>query len=110
MRGLIISIFQNPVYSRCSNDGISRYCTEATLVGDDIPGIFEVKPERPAVRLESHYPGIVRLVPVEQPAGRAGPMFGGAYAASSDARFSEAVERLTGSKFYGAVAVHDRFE
>lgn len=110
MRGLIISIYGNPAYAGCSNGGLSSNHTTATLVGDDIPGIFEETAERPAVRLQAHYPGIVRLVPASIPEGRAGPMFGGAFGYSSDSRFTEAVERLIGGKFYGAVALHDRFE
>lgn len=37
-------------------------------------------------------------------------MFGGAYVATSDSRFRELVESVTEAPFYGAVALHDRFE
>jgi hypothetical protein len=37
-------------------------------------------------------------------------MFGGNYAAASDSRFSELCEKLLGTSFYGAVAIHDRVE
>jgi len=37
-------------------------------------------------------------------------MFGGNYAATSDSRFGEAIEKLTGQDFYGAVPIHDRKE
>jgi len=37
-------------------------------------------------------------------------MFGGNYASTSDSRFGEAVEKIIGTRFYGAVAVHDRVE
>ena len=40
----------------------------------------------------------------------AGPMMGGAYVATSDSRFTAAVEEITGVRFYGAVAFHDRYE
>lgn len=46
----------------------------------------------------------------ERPANAAGPMFGGCYVATSDSRFSDEVERIVGGRFYGAVALHDRFE
>jgi len=36
-------------------------------------------------------------------------MAGGNYAVG-DSKFDEAVEKLLGTKFYGAVAIHDRFE
>lgn len=39
-----------------------------------------------------------------------GTMFGGNYAATSDARFGELIAELLGHPFYGAVAVHDRIE
>lgn len=37
-------------------------------------------------------------------------MNGGTYASASDSRFSDAVEKILGFRFYGAVAIHDRFE
>ena len=36
-------------------------------------------------------------------------MAGGNFAVG-DGAFNEAVEKLLGTKFYGAVAIHDRFE
>lgn len=78
--------------------------------------VFEATPERPAfilVRRGGRMGDV--LVPAfeadpEQrspnPEGRwCGPMFGGAYAATSDSRWSDLLDG-----FYGAVAVHDRFE
>lgn len=37
-------------------------------------------------------------------------MAGGNYAATSDSRVSELVEKINGARFYGALSVHDRFE
>lgn len=37
------------------------------------------------------------------------PMFGGNYA-TGDSRLSSLVQQLTGNRFYGAIAVHDRIE
>ncbi len=62
--------------------------------------------------LQQHEPGAVSLRPLTVPVGRqgdVGPMVGGNYAVG-DRAFNEAVERLLGTKFYGAVAIHDRFE
>lgn len=39
-----------------------------------------------------------------------GPMAGGAFVATSDSRFSEAVSRMLGHSFYGAVSLHDHYE
>lgn len=108
-KGLLISIFKNPMYAKCSNGGISETNDQALVIGPGIPEIFEAH-ERPVLKLESHVKGIARLVPIEKPSGRAGPMMGGAFGHTSDSRFSEAVSALTGSRFYGAVPIHDRFE
>jgi hypothetical protein len=108
-KGLLISIFKNPMYAKCSNGGISETNDEALVIGPGIPGIFEAH-ELPVLKLESHVKGCARLVPVEKPKGRAGPMMGGTFGQTSDSRFSEAIEKLTGSRFYGAVPIHDRFE
>ena len=73
--------------------------------------IFAATPNAPAVRLErGNLPGTVKIVPVAKPEGGVGPMFGGAYVATSDGRFEYAVERLLGHRFYGAVPLHDQYE
>ncbi len=41
---------------------------------------------------------------------RRGGMAGGTFAYTSDSRFSDTLEEITGTRFYGAVSVHDRFE
>jgi hypothetical protein len=51
---------------------------------------------------------ILRLIP--ESVKDKGRMFGGNYAAASDSRFSELCEKLLGTSFYGAVAIHDRVE
>lgn len=74
-------------------------------------GPFDRRAGEPAVVIESHMPGIVRAVPVDQDGKPiAGTMKGYSFIASSDSRFSELVEGLTGARFYGAVALHDRKE
>ena len=37
-------------------------------------------------------------------------MFGGNFAATSDSRFYEAIEKMLGHNFYGAIPIHDRIE
>lgn len=107
-KGLTVSIFKNPLYEKCSNGGVSEFHDEAIVIGPGIPEIFDSR-GKPVLKLESHYPGIVRLVPVAFPQGKC-PMFGGAYGSTSDSRFSAAVEKLTGAPFYGAIPIHDRCE
>lgn len=130
MKGLRLSVYRENRLGDCTNGGVSARCDELTLVGTtDHDGnlkplpegsqVFEATEEAPAVAL-CVILGVrsVHLRPVEQPEGMAGPMMGGNYAATSDSRFSRAVEAAmvdaTGDasrfRFYGAVAVHDRFD
>lgn len=109
-RGLLFSIYKHSDFAMCSNGGATQGASMGVLVGPGIPEIFPETEERPAFRLEKHYPGCARLIPINIPAGKAGPMFGGAFGHTSDARFTEAVEDCLGQQFYGAVAIHDRFE
>jgi hypothetical protein len=69
-------------------------------------------------------PGSLKLVPAVRVGGEwprtyvakgsddlCGPMFGGNYADTSDSRFGEAMERtVKGTRFFGAVPIHDRYE
>lgn len=94
----------------CTNGGITNCETgvhKLTLVNVDGP--FDPEPGRPAAWLLPGYvEGTVRIVPVD--VGDSWTMFGGNYAGTSDSRFTEAVEKITGATFYGAVPIHDRVE
>lgn len=105
---MIVYVYRNGI-GDCTNGGLSAKHNEVFVdlgEGDTTLG----KDTLPHFRLESHVKNCVRLAPVEEPLGKAGPMFGGNYGASSDSRFTAAVEKLLGTRFYGAVAIHDRFE
>lgn len=105
--GLIVSIYRNAeLRGDCTAGGVSSRYTRLTLT--NVSGPFEPTDDAPAAILESHYPRILRIRPLE--AGEAWVMFGGNFAATSDSRFRETCERLTGCAFYGAVAIHDRVE
>lgn len=108
-------------YGDCSNGGISGRASQVTIV--NIDGPFDPSDDAPAVMLiEGHGAngGTVRIVPCDHVHGdvwiehgephSVGPMMGGTYIATSDSRFTRAVEALTGARFYGAVAFHDRYE
>lgn len=114
--GLPVDIFKFQGRSY-SNGGASSKFDTLTLV--NVPGPFEPREDSPAALLLPNYGGTVRVVlampqdgnwvELKQP-NAAGPMFGGTYVATSDSRFSEAIEAILGHGFYGAVKLHDRYE
>lgn len=108
--GLLISIYRAASATRnaidCTNGGVSAKGDNLCVV--NIEGPFRPGPDVPAVTLESHVRGALRLVPVER--GSRHVMFGGNYGATSDGRFSRKCEELLGHAFYGAVPIHDRIE
>ena len=96
----------------CANGGLSDRFDTAFLFGPDIePGQIDPRQIDQAVRaVYRERLGLVHLEPVVRPEGAVGPMFGGCYA-DGDSRLSDEIRRVTGGMwFYGAVAVHDRFE
>lgn len=110
--GLLVNVFKTSDVD-CTNNGISSKVHGLCLVNVDGP--FTPSKEYPAALLETHRAGIVRIVPAgRMPNGwiRANGwwMMGGNFANTSDSRFTNAVEKLTGQCFYGAVAIHDRQE
>lgn len=112
--GMLISVYRNAeLNSDCSNFGISKQFTRLCVVNVDGP--FKPDINAPAVRLEQHVKGCLRLVPVIQAGagwqnapGHA--MMGGNYGGTSDSRFCDICEILLGHRFYGLVAIHDRYE
>jgi len=111
--GLQVYVYRQPGGMDCTNGGFSSFSDQLTLVNVDGP--FKPTPDRPPALLVSHDKGIVRIVPaifvnqeyIKMPVWL---MFGGNYAASSDGRLTEAVEKLTGQRHYSAIAIHDRIE
>jgi hypothetical protein len=109
--GLIVGVYRNPL-GDFTGSGISGRHLKLTVVNVDGP--FDPTPDAPAVALLDGPLGTKRIVPVlgdndegwqmVEPDGYCGPMMGGNYAATSDGRWSRAVG------FYGAVAIHDRYE
>ena len=110
-KGLTVSIYKNPSYAGCSNNGVSETHDKAILIGDGIPEIFEAKEGDCVLRLvKGNLAGTVKIVPVDQPEKSCGAMFGGSFVYTSDSRFSEACKKLAGVYVCGAVPLHDRFE
>lgn len=115
--GLNIEVYRNAGRGGdCTMNGISSRFTSLCVVNVDGP--FEPNEGRPAVILdvrEISTQKILRLVPAEKVGDSYQPvkswiMMGGNYGATSDSRFSDKCEELTGHMFYGAVAIHDRIE
>ena len=114
--GLQISVYRDASSNYdCTNNGLSRQFTKLTVMNIDGPD-DQPSADAPAVILDSHYPGCLRIVPaIDVRPGKwvAHPepaMFGGNLGYTSDSRFPEACEKLLGHTFYGAVKIHDRFE
>jgi hypothetical protein len=108
--GLLIFVARG---SNCTNGGISSQFDK--LLAVNVDGPFDPSDDCPAVLLESHYKGILRVVPAIKDKGKWArdprwAMFGGNYAATSDSRWSDACAALLGHQFYGAVCIHDRYE
>lgn len=120
--GLIVSVFRAADRADCTSGGISSRASRLCLV--NVPGPFKPSEECPAAMLMPNVYGTARIVPcvkAEPVAGgpvnfdgwQAAPgwhMMGGNYAFTSDSRFSQAVEALTGARFFGTVPIHDRQE
>ena len=106
--GLIVSVYTNKSRDMdCTNNGVTNRFTR--LCVDNVEGPFDPSDDCPAVVLTKGYmDGTAMLVPLETRGKHS--MFGGNYASTSDSRFGRAVEKITGNRFYGAVAVHDRVE
>lgn len=131
--GLHVSIYRPAGRSTdCTAGGISSRGTGLCLV--NVPGPFDPSADAAPAMLVAHNVfgedvgrRMVRIVParqnaagewqplngwIDEDAGRTWywPMFGGNYAGSSDSRLGDAIEKLLGTLWHGAVAIHDRFE
>lgn len=106
--GLIVSVYKDADSNYdCTMNGVTSRFTKMCVTNVDGP--FDPSDDCPAVKLvEGNLPGTAKIVP-EECEGK-WSMFGGNYAATSDSRFSEAIESIVGGRFYGAVPVHDRVE
>lgn len=113
MKGLLVSVLQDKWIGNCSANGVTANNKHMLLVGEGIGGPSDVDPSEPYLVLVERelYDGsktggtepYVHAVPVfpngTKPTG-AGPMMGGAFIYSSDARFP--------SRY--PIPVHDRWE
>lgn len=110
--GLIVDVYRN-AFQDCTNGGISSKAKGLCLV--NVEGPSQPSVDAPAALLVQNTEGTVRIVPAAKVQDFWIPasgwwMNGGNYGATSDSRFSQAVERILRHAFYGAVAIHDRQE
>lgn len=105
--GLIIQVYRHGKYD-CTNGGVSSKFDTLTLINAEGP--FEPTDDRPAVMLVANPYNSVVIKPVDAIEAKKWTMMGGNYAATSDSRFAKAVEEITGTRFYGAIPIHDRIE
>jgi hypothetical protein len=116
--GLPVYVYRDSALGDCTNGGVSSKFTR--LVVMNVEGPFSPTDDTAPVLLERNAGNSVRIVPAKldaagdwvplKPENTAGPMMGGNYAATSDSRFGQAIRKILGHDFYGAVAIHDRFE
>ncbi len=108
--GIIAEIYEGK-YGRDKLSVLPEYVTEVCVVNAEGP--FEPSELCPAVRIvpANGGPGACRAVPVEAADAGKWLMKGYSFIHSSDSRFSECAGKACGTgRFYGAVALHDRFE
>ena len=78
-------------------------------------GPFEYRlGDTPALIVKGYYANTAKIVPAYFENGLWVPntsgMFGGTYCDGADSRFGEAVERIAGFRWLGALPIHDRIE
>lgn len=112
MKGLTLYIFKHPSFAECSNGGISETSDRVLWVGENAPKVFEGEGLPRIAIVKGNLRGTVKAVPCDDEGKPLDGhfMMGGAYIGCSDSRFSEACEAITGSRFCGLVALHDRQE
>lgn len=112
--GLLVFVLRHANFPDCSNGGLSSRHDSICVV--NMEGPFQPKEDTPAFLLVNHYQDCCCLKPAI-PDGKGGwivepswYMHGGNYANTSDSRFGQAIQKMTGKSFYGALAIHDRRE
>ena len=98
----MVEVYKPAGFPDCTMNGISSKADRLILVGDDIPEIFEVKPDMPAVRLIKRIifdRPYVHAEPIDNLTGK-GFMAGGNFIYTSDSRFPSQYP----------ISIHDRQE
>lgn len=104
--GLCLSVYRW-AFGDCTNNGTSANVQNICVI--NIPGPSSPSAFVPAFVLALGPSGDPILKPANNQHGF-GPMFGGNFAYTCDSRLSEAVNKMTGCKSWGALPIFDRFE
>ena len=123
MKGVVLSIYKNPIFAHSSLGGISEHCNAVTLIGAWTPcdkgekqfvpvdgPVFEPSEQAPAVVFDHVITSRVswNLKPADPETGGVLPgwwMCGGTFAHTSDSRM-KVVDDIP----YAAISLHDRQE
>lgn len=114
--GLILFVYRSQALGDCTNDGLSsrhgKLCVTKIITNNKgvlpVDGPFEPDGDMPEVYLREHVKGSACLVPPDYENGK-WFMAGGNYAGTSDSRFCDATELLTGKRLQ-IISIHDRVE
>ena len=102
MKGLIAGIYESKEIGNCSNSGISKKCKKVTIVGKNIPEIFESDKNAPEVKIVTRTIGgqiYLHAEPIQKNEANEW-LAGGSFIYSCDSRFP--------SRY--PIALHDRQE
>ena len=105
--GLTVDLYKCVDRSDCSNGGITSQEIQGFCL-TNVDGPFNPNVAYPAAKLVIGPYNSIHIKP--EAIGDTHSMCGGTFAATSDSRLNDKIEELTGCRFYGAVAVHDRVE
>ena len=96
----------------CTNGGITSKNIKGLCITNCEGAVNPTEDYPPARLVVRNIMGskLVTIVPEEELEKGSWTMMGGNYGSTSDSRFSEKVEEMLGTRFYGAIAIHDRVE
>lgn len=103
--GLTVEVLRSTM-GDCTNNGASSRFDRLTIT--NVSGPFEPSRNAPPAKLMRCRTGALAIVPDE--IAERWYMFGGNFAYTSDSRFMEAIETITGHRDTKAVPIFDRVE
>jgi hypothetical protein len=115
--GLLVEIYRCDLTTGPSRRGFSDKIKKLLLINVEGPTPDIEHPDtRAAFLVPGFVKGTARIIPAELDKNwnyipvHGHRAMGGNYAGTSDGRFSNAVEKIIGTRFYGAVPIHDWYE